>query len=130
VRAIDTNILVRLCILDDEVQVTAAKTLLSEPFLVIPTVVLEAEWVLRSVYTLPPQRIANDLLAVLRHPNALTVSPAAMRAALDELSEKADFADALHAHLAAEAGATLFATFDRGVSRHVDVPGLTIETLT
>ena len=47
---------------------------------------------------------------------AAVLSAAAVAAALDRYAEAGDFTDHLHVALAAEAGATRFATFDRNLS--------------
>jgi predicted nucleic acid-binding protein len=129
-RAVDTNVVVRLCVLDDPDQTAIAAALIDEPFLLLPTVLLEAEWVLRSFYSYDAVRIANDLSDVASHPNAVTVSPSAVLQALDALRRGADFADMLHIALAVEANATRFATFDRGIAKRLAGTPIAIETLT
>ena len=129
-RAIDTNILVRLAARDDPAQLEIAYQLIEEEFLILPTAVMEAEWVLRSTYGMSSQDIANELRDVLGHDKAKLVSGNAMEAALTCLESGADFADALHALLASETGATTFATFDKGVRKQLSKLPIRIETLT
>jgi predicted nucleic-acid-binding protein len=100
-RAIDTNIAVRLFVRDAPAQVTAAEAFVSEPFLLLPTVLLEAIWVLESSWF---------------------ASSADMVWVLDTYERGADFADALHIALAAEAEAAVFATFDKRLTRLRDAP--------
>lgn len=78
-------------------------------------VLLESEWVLRSVYKLRRTDIARALYTVLGHDNAVVWSVAAVANALRAYEAGADLADALHTELAVEAGATRFATFDKQI---------------
>ena len=127
-RAVDTNIVVRLVAHDDEIQWAIADGLMAEPFIVLPTVILEAEWVLRSAYKLPRNVVAGRLGVLLGNPNADPISSAAILWALDRYAEGADFADALHLALASEVQATSFATFDTGMAKIAEPP-LRVETL-
>lgn len=128
-RAIDTNIFVRLAARDDPSQLETAYQLIEEEFLVVPTVVLEAEWVLRSAYGMDRQSIADEMRDVLGLEKANLVSGKALHAALTRFEEGADFADALHACLAAEAGATDFVTFDKGIDKQLAELPISIKTL-
>ena len=63
--AIDTNVLVRLLVQDDETQFAAARRLVEEaaqaeePILIMLCALLETEWVLRSRYKLYKASIAG-----------------------------------------------------------------------
>ena len=63
--AIDTNVLVRLLVRDDEAQYSAARRLVDEaaaadePVLIVLGALLETEWVLRSRYQLDKAGIAG-----------------------------------------------------------------------
>jgi predicted nucleic-acid-binding protein len=114
--AIDTNIVVRLIVNDDDVQVDVARRLMQrEAILVTSTVVLETEWVLRSVYNLRPQQILAGLTRIFGLENVETENPAAIAKALSAYAKGMDFADAMH--LAQSARATGFATFDKSLQR-------------
>ena len=69
--AIDTNVLVRLLVRDDEAQYAAAQRLVDEaaaaeePVLIVLGALLETEWVLRSRYKLDKASIAGALTALL-----------------------------------------------------------------
>ncbi len=116
-KAIDTNVLVRLVTRDDEKQAAVAEALVEAgDTLVLPTVVLETEWVLRSRYGLSRRRIADGLGTLLGQPGIAVVSGKAVAMALNAYAEAGDFADHLHFALAAEQGAAAFATFDRAFS--------------
>ena len=61
-RAVDTNVVVRLLIADNPLQTTAAEKLVAEHEVLVPvTVILETEWVMRSGYAFNPMEIAAGL---------------------------------------------------------------------
>lgn len=108
--AFDTNMLVRLLVDDHPGQAALAQRLLAENTALIPrTVVLETEWVLRSVYKLPRERMAAFFRLLLQSENAVVEDHGVVERALAWYEQRADFADALH--LAACDGAEM-QTFD------------------
>jgi predicted nucleic-acid-binding protein len=114
--AIDTNIVVRLMVNDDDLQVGVARRLMQrEAILITSTVALETEWVLRNVYNLRPQQILAGLTRIFGLENVETENPAAMAKALSAYAKGMDFADAMHLAHAAEAKG--FATFDKTLLR-------------
>lgn len=117
-RAIDTNIVVRLIARDDERQLELAKALLDEPAIVLPSVVLETVWVLATSYAMGREAIVDELTALLANPNMLLTSPLAIRSALTAYRSGGQLPDHLHVALASEVGADVFATFDRKVVNH------------
>lgn len=128
-KAVDTNILVRLVARDDPEQLrTARQVMAAGGVLLLPTVVLEAEWVLRSRYRLPRRQIAEGLGTLCAQEGVAVASGKAVAAALDAYAEGGDFADHLHFALAAEQGADAFATFDRAFTA-VDGAGPALELL-
>jgi predicted nucleic-acid-binding protein len=123
VRAVDTNILVRLVARDDHEQARAADGIIAGgEVLVLPSVLLETEWVLRSRYAMPRDEIATRLSAVCGQEGVTVASEGAILAALTAYADAGDFADLLHFALASEAGATAFITFDRGFAGVDQVP--------
>jgi predicted nucleic-acid-binding protein len=128
-RAIDTNIVVRLAARDDQAQLAIAQEIVSAQFLLIPSVVLEAVWTLNSVYGFSRNRIAEEIGKIVALETALVVSGEAMEWALERFVQGADFADMLHAILAWSHGATSFVTFDREVAKSVSDAQIQIETL-
>ena len=110
--AVDTNIVVRLIVADDENQLALITDLISDHDLLIPlTVLLETQWVLRSRYGYTDQNVANALssLASLEH---ISLEGGAVTAwAISRYTKGADLADMLH--LAACDEGIAFATFDR-----------------
>ncbi|WP_058556005.1 type II toxin-antitoxin system VapC family toxin [Thiohalocapsa sp. ML1] len=108
--AFDTNMLVRLLVDDHPGQAALAQRLLADNTALIPrTVVLETEWVLRSVYKLPRERMAAFFRLLRQSENAVVEDHGVVERALAWYEQGADFADALH--LAACDGAEM-QTFD------------------
>lgn len=110
--ALDTNVLVRYLLNDDEAQAEIAEALLaSGEICFIPiTVWLELVWVLEC-YDCQPQDIAKALRHLLGLPNLQTVESLSLLRALNGFEGGADFADALHVALSAQAES--FVTFDQ-----------------
>jgi predicted nucleic-acid-binding protein len=121
-RAIDANIAVRLLARDDRPQEEVAETLIESPFILLPTVLMETAWVLRARFKLTRKEVATRLHQLVGNENARIVAPDSVALALSQAILGHDFADALHLALAADAGATSFATFDRAMSAIVDAP--------
>jgi predicted nucleic acid-binding protein len=110
--AIDTNLIVRYLTGDHPEQSATAKTLIdSENVFVCTTVLLETEWVLRSVYGYAPAQLAKALAAFAGLPGVALEDPALAHKALDWTGRGMDFADALH--LAKAGGCDAFVTFDQ-----------------
>jgi predicted nucleic-acid-binding protein len=60
--AVDTNVLVRFLVRDDAEQASRADSLIrSEEIWISKTVLLETEWVLRSLYAFRPDSVARAL---------------------------------------------------------------------
>jgi predicted nucleic-acid-binding protein len=129
VRAIDTNVIVRLIAEDNLSQVEIAERLALEPFMILPTVLLESVWVLEKSYRMSRDEVNARLCDLLGNVNAVVVSAEAVDWALDQYRQGMDFADALHLALADEANADQFSTFDQGISKTVHEPRVPIETL-
>ena len=111
--ALDTNIVVRLLADDDPHQSRRAAGLLDDNDVFIPlTVLLETEWVLRSVYALERDAVLRGLRNFLGLPNVKAEAAGRIARALSWYEQGLDFADALHLASAAETGAQSFATFD------------------
>lgn len=110
--AIDTNVVVRYLAADHPEQSRKAKALIDgEDVFVSTTVLLESEWVLRSVYGFSSADVAKALGAFAGLPN-VTVEDAALAAkALGWAAQGMDFADALH--LVKAHGCEAFVSFDR-----------------
>ena len=109
--AFDTNMLVRLVVNDHPQQADIAENLLKTyTALITRTVLLETEWVLRSRYKLPPERIHAFFGLLLQTVNAVVEDENSVARALDWYAKGADFADALHL---ASCGSAEMQTFDQ-----------------
>ena len=112
---------------DDPVQSPKAREILQQGFALTASVLVEIEWVLRSLYQWDRQEIAGVLMELADLPD-LTEAPARLRWAIERFAAGADFADMIH--LAAAEGLERFVTFDRGVARKAGRNSpLPIETL-
>jgi predicted nucleic-acid-binding protein len=119
VLAIDTNVLVRFLTGDDPVQSPRARALIhSEDILILTTVLLETEWVLRSGYKYEQVELSDAFRTVIGLPRVHLQDPEAVTLALEWMRSDMDFADALH--LATAKGCTAFATFDRSLARQAE----------
>ena len=114
--AVDTNVVVRFLVEDDVAQTDRAEAILrSGAVLVLKTVLLEAEWVLRSAYRLDRAAIGEGLRQLIGLPGIEVEDGAAVARAFAWFDQGLDFADALH--LASSGRAAAFATFDRALRR-------------
>jgi predicted nucleic-acid-binding protein len=126
-RALDTNVLARFFIDDDDdtqaaKQRPAAFAALSERSYVTVTVVLELESVMRGFYELPAKEISRVLRALASIENVTLEDRDAILVAIDAFDKGLDFADALH--LARSSRASGFATFDRRLVKRARSLGL------
>ena len=118
-RAVDTNVLVRLITRDDSRQVAAAETFIARGAWVSHLVLAEASWVLMSVYDRGPDEIATAVEMLLNHQH-LTMQDADIVAAAVERFRKRlapGFSDCLVLEVARKAGHLPLGTFDRDLSK-------------
>jgi predicted nucleic-acid-binding protein len=102
--AIDTNVLVRLLVVDDTGQSEAARLLVEKNrVLILRTVLLETEWVLRSRFGFDRKLIHRFFDGLASTSGVEIEAEGATRRALDAYGKGIDFADALHATGAAVA---------------------------
>jgi predicted nucleic-acid-binding protein len=114
--AIETNLVVRYLTDDDPSQSARARSLIDgQGVFVCTTVLLETEWILRSVYGLPSGRITPALRAFAGLSGVTVEDPGATAQALTWTDGGMDFADALH--LSKTAGCDAFISFDRRFAR-------------
>lgn len=115
-RAVDTNLVVRLFARDDAKQVDAARRALAADTVFLPkSVIVEFEWVMRGVYEASRASIASALQTILDTANVEVEDAAAVARAVDWFRQGMDLADAVH--LASSAHADSFVTFDRTLRR-------------
>ena len=114
--AIDTNVLVRLIVVDDPAQTAQVQTLLANERVYVPvTVLLEASWVLQTAFALSLADVHAGLSSVLGLANVTSETPERVERALAWVAGGMGLADALH--LAAAQGCESFASFDRPLQR-------------
>ncbi len=122
--ALDTNVLVRYLVQDDPAQFAVAKRLIGRCLdegvsLFVPvTVVLELEWVLRSIFGFAKGDVLRALSSLFSAYELTLESERALEIALQLFREaSADFADCLHIALATQAGEQPLWTFDKGAAK-------------
>lgn len=118
--ALDTNVLVRYVVQDDDVQLAAARRLIrkfvsqGQTLFVPVTVALELEWVLRSNFEYSRDETLDVISHLLSAAELTFESERALEVALHLYRNgPADFADCLHVALAAQAGESPLWTFDK-----------------
>jgi len=116
---IDTNVLVRYLVRDDQPQYERARVLVNrevskgEPVLVSLLVLLETEWVLRSRYEFTKEEIVTALSALLEASDLLFEDePSVEHAVYSWKDSAADFADCLIGARNRRLGCHATATFD------------------
>lgn len=128
-RAVDTNVLARLILGDDEEQARHARDVALAPIWVSPTVWIELGWVLGKRLGLDRAIVAEALGLLLTMETLHTPDRAGIGWAIARYREGADWADMVHL-VTAHGVADGFATFDRKLARDAgDAPPLAIETL-
>ncbi len=122
--SLDTNVLLRLLMQDDTGQLAAAQQLVrgrvaaGETLFVPVTVALELEWVLRSRFEFGKPAVLQTFTQLLSSVELRFEAAAAVEWALRQYAAATtDFADCLHAALAAQAGEPPLWTFDKAAAR-------------
>lgn len=118
-RAVDTNVLVRLLARDDAKQVAAAESFVSVGAWVSQLVLVETMWVLDSVYQVEHAAIADAVEALLDHARLSIQDGDVVRAALVDYRAKPalGFSDCLILQVARRAGHVPLGTFDRALGK-------------
>ena len=123
-RAVDTNVLARYYLRDDPAQARLAEKILSAGDVFVPkTVVLELEWVLRSVAEQPANKVTDCLAHLIALPGITVEDHEQVETALRYCREGVDFADALH-HAASHACREMLTFDDRRYVRRAARLGL------
>jgi predicted nucleic-acid-binding protein len=118
-RAVDTNVLVRLVARDNAEQVRIAESFIAGGAWVSHLVLAEAMWVLDAVYERTPEQIAGAIDMLLNHKD-LTVQDAEVVAnALEHFRKRPalGFSDCLVLEIARKAGHLPLGTFDRDLAK-------------
>ena len=118
-RAVDTNVLIRLVTRDDDRRVAAAEAFVAKGVWVSHLALVEAVWVLTSVYGLGPGKIATAVEMLLSHQNLTVQDSDTVAAALEQYRKKQalGFSDCLILEVARKAGHLPLGTFDRELSK-------------
>lgn len=121
---IDTNVLVRFLVRDDEAQFEKARRLIKREVsagrrvFVNPLVIMEAEWVLRSRYAVSKHQIIETLTGLLGAADVQFEDEPAMEQALFLWKDSAaDFADCLIGAKNRRLGCRATASFDTKASK-------------
>jgi len=119
VRAVDTNVLVRLVTRDDAKQVAAAEGFVARGAWVPHLVLAEATWVLTSVYDRSPVEIATAVEMLLNHQHLALQDSETVAAAVASFRRRPalGFSDCLVVEVARKAGHLPLGTFDRSLAR-------------
>ncbi len=118
-RAVDTNVLVRLLVRDDLDQVKVAESFIAPGAWVSHLVLAEALWVLDAVYDRTAEQITAAVDRLLNH-KELTIQDAEVVAnALEQFKKRPSpgFSDCLVLEVARKAGHLPLGTFDRNLSK-------------
>jgi predicted nucleic-acid-binding protein len=118
-RAVDTNVLVRLITRDDSRQVAAADSFVERGAWVSILALAEASWVLDSVYELDASDLATAINMLLNHADLTMQDPEVVATALELFRRRPSlgFSDCLMLELARKAGHLPLGTFDRNLGR-------------
>ena len=125
-RAVDTNVLVRLVTRDNARQVAAAEAFVSKGAWVSDLVLAEAVWVLAAVYELTASQIVTAVEMLLNHKQLSIQDADTVTAALDRYRRRpaVGFTDCLILELARRAGHVPLGTFDRSLGSCADAERL------
>jgi predicted nucleic-acid-binding protein len=118
-RAIDTNVLVRLIARDDSRQAASAGAFIEQGAWVSVLALAETTWVLNTVYGLSSKELAKAIEMLLNHRDLMLQDPETVAAALEIFRAKPTlgFSDCLMLELARKARHLPLGTFDRNLAR-------------
>jgi predicted nucleic-acid-binding protein len=118
-RAVDTNVLVRLATRDDPKQVAAAEAFVAKGAWISHLVLAETTWVLSAVYELSPREISMAIEMFLNHRQLSLQESETVAAALEHYRKKPSlgFSDSLILEVARRAGHVPLGTFDRDLAK-------------
>ena len=118
-RAVDTNVLVRLMTRDDARQAAAADVFVENGAWVSILALAETIWVLEAVYERTAASLVTAIEMLLDHKNLTLQDSDAVAAALElfRTHPALGFSDCLMLQLARRAGHLPLGTFDRGLGK-------------
>lgn len=118
-RAIDTNVLVRLLVRDDDRQVGAAEKFIAKGAWVSTLVLVETLWVLDAVYDRTAEQLASAVDMLLAHAELTLQDADSVATALKQFRARPSlgFSDCLILECARKAGHLPLGTFDRHLGK-------------
>lgn len=118
-RAVDTNVLIRLVTRDDVKQVEAAEAFVAKGAWVPHLALAEATWVFDAVYGLDAAEIATAVEMLINHRDLTVQDADVVASALEHFRRRPalGFSDCLILEVARKAGHLPLGTFDRVLSK-------------
>lgn len=118
-RAVDTNVVVRLLARDDEEQTAAAEAFVEAGAWVSHLVLAESTWVLSAVYKRTSAQLAVAIGLLLEHESLVIQDEDVVALALEKFRNepKVGFSDSLILEIARKAGHLPLGTFDKALSK-------------
>ena len=118
-RAVDTNVLVRLITRDDSRQAASADAFIENGAWLSILVLAETSWVLATVYERSAGDLATAIEMLLNHKNLTIQDSDTVAAALELFGSKPSlgFSDCMVLQLARKAGHLPVGTFDHGLGK-------------
>jgi predicted nucleic-acid-binding protein len=118
-RAVDTNVLVRLVVRDDADQARVAEEFVAGGAWVSQLVLAETMWVLDAVYERTPEQIATAVDMLLNHQQLAVQDSDVVSAAIESYRKRPSlgFSDCLVLEIARKVGNLPLGTFDRELAK-------------
>jgi predicted nucleic-acid-binding protein len=118
-RAVDTNVLVRLVTRDDARQAASADAFIRKGAWVSLLALMEAVWVLTAVYERKASGLVTAIEMLLNHEHLVLQDADVVKAALDLFRSRPSlgFSDCLMLQVARKAGHLPLGAFDRGLCK-------------
>jgi predicted nucleic-acid-binding protein len=118
-RAVDTNVLVRLLVRDDAAQVKAAENFIEKGAWVSQLVLAETLWVLEAVYERSKSQLAKAIDLLLNHETLTLQDADVVSAALANFRKRPTlgFSNCLILEIARKAGHLPLGTFDKSLGK-------------
>lgn len=125
-RAVDTNVVVRLITRDDPRQTARAEAFVAKGAWISHVVLVDVIWVLASVFDLSPKQLAIAVEMLLNHRELVVQEPEVVAEALARFRRKPKlgFSDCMVLEIARKTGHLPLATFDRELGKLDDVERL------
>lgn len=125
-RAVDTNVVVRLVTRDDARQTARAEAFVAKGAWISHIVLVELIWVLDSVFELSHKQLVTAIDMLLNHRDLVLQEPEVVSAALARFRRRPrlGFSDCMVLESARKAGHVPLATFDKELGKLDDVERL------